>query len=180
MALRRHLLAHSKWNKNCFERGLHWQAIRVPYTIMHTGSRLPFVTIISRVAALFLVLAAPFITGCDDPASDSAASSSPTPATEANAPGVVLRAEPNPVPAGPGPGTTTISWDTGSDAAADVYVVNGDKEIIFGRGARVSQDAAWIQPGSHEFRMYSYPEHKFLAKVIVTRPQAEAQRSPTP
>ncbi|MFZ1220033.1 MAG: carbohydrate binding domain-containing protein [Chthoniobacterales bacterium] len=107
---------------------------------------------------------------------------SPAPEAASTPPPVlVFRADPNPVPAGPGLGTTTIIWDTGSAAEADVFLVTGDKETIFGRGAKISQPAAWIQPGSLEFRMYSRPDHKLLAKLTVTRPQlATASASPTP
>src|SRR6267142_6337245 len=35
--------------------------------------------------------------------------------------GVVLRADPNPVPGGTEMGKTTITWQTGSEAVADIY-----------------------------------------------------------
>ena len=116
--------------------------------------------------------------GCERPTATSTQESSPTPAnTWAKA---ILRADPNPVPAGTGVGTTIISWDTGNAAEADVYLVSGDKEIIFGRGAKISQPAAWIQPGSTEFRMYSRPEHKLVAELTVTRPQLAVSSTPAP
>ena len=118
------------------------------------------------------------IMGCERPSGTSAQESSPTPAISwAKA---VLRADPNPVPAGTGVGTTTISWDTGSAAEADVYLVSGDKEIIFGRGARISQPAAWIQPGSTVFRMYSRPDHKLVSELTVTRPPLTVPSTPAP
>lgn len=107
-----------------------------------------------------------FVAGCNR-APTTLDSSLTTPALASKA---VLRAEPNPVPAGEGPGKTVISWDTGNGESGEVFVVNGDHEVLFGRAAQASLDAAWIQPGSWEFRLYSTKDHRLLTKLIVTRP----------
>lgn len=135
-----------------------------------------------RIVVFCSVLALPFLASCGRQETQSSVSS-PSPAPEATTttpPGLVFRADPNPVPAGSGPGRTIISWDTGSNAQADVVLVTGDKETTFGRGAKISQEATWIQPGSWEFRMYSTTDHKLLAKLTVTRPLAPASPSPSP
>lgn len=82
-------------------------------------------------------------------------------------PGVVFSADPNPVPPGNPKGRTTITWDTGSDAVGEVYVVAGGNEKLFGSGRQGSQDAPWIQPGPNEFRLYDQTDHKLLGKLIV-------------
>jgi hypothetical protein len=116
--------------------------------------------------------------GCHRPASDSTASSSATPLTEATAAGVILRADPNPVPGGTVVGKTTITWDTGSDAAGDVYLVSAANERLFANGPKGSQDAPWIQPGtSTEFRLYNHADHKLLAQLTVTMPSPDSSTS---
>jgi hypothetical protein len=69
-------------------------------------------------------------------------------------------------------GTTQLTWDTGSAAAGQVYVVvDGKGEKLFGEGRIGSQSVPWINTGStYEFRLYAGKEHKKqLAKVKVTR-----------
>ena len=111
--------------------------------------------------------------GCDRPASDSTAFASPTSANDAAVAGVVLRADPNPVPVGNPNGRTTITWDTGSDAVGEVYVVRAGSDKIFASGFRGSQDAPWIPPGSTEFRLYKQADHKLLAQLTVTMPSSD-------
>src|SRR5438477_12064755 len=65
--------------------------------------------------------------------------------------GVILRAKPNPVPAGSRTGKTTITWQTGSEAVADVYFFDGKDETLFASGARSSKEADFLRPGSNEF-----------------------------
>lgn len=85
-------------------------------------------------------------------------------------PGVVLRADPNPVPPGDPKGKTMITWDTGSDAIGEVYVVNAGIEKLFSSGRQGTQDAPWIVPGPNEFRLYDQADHKLLAQLTVTMP----------
>ena len=82
--------------------------------------------------------------------------------------GVVFSADPNPVPPGNAKGRTTITWDTGSDAVGEVYVVGAGAEKLFASGRQGSQDAPWIQPGPNEFRLYDQTDHKLLGRLTVT------------
>lgn len=146
--------------------------------IMHAGITLPLATGISWAAAICLTLGGLFVTSCErPPASDSTASSSPASANDATIAGVFLRANPNPVPTGNPNGKTTITWDTGSNAAGDVYVGAIGTEKLFASGPKGSQDAPWIQPGSNEFRLYNRADHKLLAQLIVTLPAPDAPAS---
>src|SRR5437762_12878302 len=79
-----------------------------------------------------------------------------------------LRAWPNPVPAGKGPGKTMVKWNS---VDGKIYVsVNGGEEILFAGSPRGSQDANWIEVGSHyEFRLYKSDHKELLARVVVTR-----------
>ncbi len=81
-----------------------------------------------------------------------------------------LKADPNPVPAGNAPGKTTITWQTGSEAEADIYYFDGNTENLFATGAKGSKVADFIQPGSNEFRFYNKGEHKLVTQLIVTMP----------
>jgi hypothetical protein len=87
---------------------------------------------------------------------------------EINAAGVLLRADPNPVPGGTATGTTTIIWYAGRGTVGDVYAGAAGSERLFASGARGSQDARWIKPGSTEFRLYRHGDHKLLAQLTVT------------
>ena len=80
----------------------------------------------------------------------------------------ILTAWPNPVPAGKGLGKTTVTWNS---VDGKIYVsVNGREEILFAGSPRGSQDADWIEAGSHhEFRLYTSDHKPLLAKVVVTR-----------
>ena len=82
-----------------------------------------------------------------------------------------LRAWPNPVPAGKGSGKTTITWNS---VDGKIYVsVNEGEEMLFAGSPRGSQEAAWIDVGSHyEFRLYNSARKDLLAKVVVTRAAA--------
>ena len=84
----------------------------------------------------------------------------------------MIKADPNPVPGGTGPGKTTITWDTGSTTAGEVYVFDGSVEKLFARGPKGSSEAPWISPASKfEFRLYRGTDHKeMLTSVIVSRP----------
>ena len=145
---------------------------------MHTERIQPLGTRVSWAAAICLALGGLFVTSCDrPPASDSTASSSPTSANNATVAGVVLRADPNPVLAGNPNGKTTITWDTGNNAAGDVYVGAVGTERLFASGPKGSQDAPWIQPGSNEFRLYNRADHKLLAQLTVTGPPSDAPAS---
>jgi small neutral amino acid transporter SnatA (MarC family) len=82
-----------------------------------------------------------------------------------------IKADPNPVPVATGQGTTTVTWDSGDGAMAQVYLVNSkQEETLFSGGATGSQAAAWIaKGGKYEFRLYAGKEHKtILARVSVT------------
>src|ERR1051325_2126584 len=61
----------------------------------------------------------------------------------------ILSASPNPVPAGDLDqqlGATEISWNTGSQAIADLYVqVNRSPEVFLARGAVGTLNIKWIQ-----------------------------------
>jgi hypothetical protein len=106
--------------------------------------------------------------GCDRPLPDTTTTaSSPASATDMVAAGVVFSADPNPVPPGNPKGRTTITWDTGSDAVGEVYIVGGGSEKLFASGRQGSQDAPWIQPGSNEFRLYDQADHKLIGRLNV-------------
>lgn len=83
---------------------------------------------------------------------------------------MVLKANPNPVPGGTETGKTTITWQTGSEAEADVYSVSGTEETLFATGARGSKEASFIRPGSTEFRLYNHGQHKLVTQLTVTMP----------
>jgi len=82
-----------------------------------------------------------------------------------------LSASPNPVPAGKGSGSTTVSWDSGDNGEAKVYVsTDGSEESLFAAERQGSAAAPWIQAGcSYEFRLYSSDHTKLLDKITVTR-----------
>lgn len=129
----------------------------------------PFAPRISLALVICLTLAGLFVAGCDRPApADSTSSSSPASGNETLVAGVIFSADPNPVPPGNPKGRTTISWDTGSDAVGEVYVVNAGTEKLFASGRQGSQDAPWIQAGPNEFRLYDQADHKLLARLTVT------------
>jgi hypothetical protein len=146
-------------------------------SIMLTERKQPLATAISCLAALCLMLAGVFVIGCGHPSPDSA--SSPPPPENAVV-GVVLRADPNPVPAGTDTGKTTITWQTGSETVADIFYVNGTDETLFASGPRGSKEAAFIRPGSNEFRLYNQGQHKLVTQLIVTMPASAASASSTP
>jgi hypothetical protein len=154
----------------CAQQGAFFSAI------MLIERRQLLATRISWAAAICLTLAGLFITSCDRPAAEST-SSPPASGNDTTVAGVVLRADPNPVPSGPGAGKTTISWDTGSNDAGDVYVGGAGSEKIFASGPKGSQDAPWIQPGSNEFRLYNHADHKLLAQLTVTMPSSDVPAS---
>jgi hypothetical protein len=115
-----------------------------------------------------------FLVGC------GGRSPAPVPAEEtgqASETGAWIRAAPNPVPIGVGPGRTTLSWDAGASATAQVYVsIDGKTEQLFAGGVHQgSQDAGWIDTGpTYEFRLYAGSDHQTkLADVKVER-----QRTP--
>ena len=122
------------------------------------------------MAAICLVLACFFAGGCGRPSPDSTASSPPAPAEIPTVTGVFLKADPNPVPGGTEKGKTTITWQTGSEAVADIYYVDGTDETLFASGARGSKEAPFIRPGSTEFRLYNQGQHKLVTKLVVTMP----------
>jgi hypothetical protein len=97
-----------------------------------------------------------------------------TPLIEAASPGVVLRADPNPLPGGTVTGKTTITWDAGPNTLGDVYTGTSGSERLFASAPNGSQDARWIKPGSTEFRLYSHADHRLLAQLIVTMPSSDA------
>jgi hypothetical protein len=139
------------------------------------------------VTAVCLALAAIFGASCQRPAQEAQDSSSgpaPVLATDVAYPGVIFTADPNPVPPGGLKGKTTITWDTGTDAAGEIYIAAGGTEKLFASGRQGSQEAPWIQPGPNEFRFYD-ADHKLLARLIVTMiiPDSSGRRpaaNPTP
>lgn len=124
------------------------------------------------------MLASLLVAGCGR-SSDSSDSSTDMPASSPVVLGVVLRADPNPVPAGTEPGKTIISWQTGSEAEADIYSVNGTEETLFASGARGSTEAT-VRPGPNEFRLYNKGQHKLVTKLIVTMTESAAAASSAP
>jgi len=147
---------------------------------MRPERKQPLATGISCVAAICLMLAGLFVIGCGRPSPDSTASSPLSPADDATTvTGVVLRADPNPVPGGTEMGKTTITWQTGSEALADIYYVSGTEETLFASGAKGSKEAP-IRPGSNEFRFYNQGQHKLVTQLIVTMPASGASASSAP
>jgi hypothetical protein len=156
-------------------------------SVMFTERRQP--SPIALTSAICIVLAGLLVTGCERPTQDSASASPTVLATDVAFPGVVFSADPNPVPPGNPKGRTTITWDTGSDAVGEVYVVNAGIEKLFGAGRQGSQEAPWIQPGPNEFRLYDQVDHKLLARLNVTmvipdssgkKPAPKPSSSPSP
>ena len=146
---------------------------------MRKERRQPSATAILTAAVICLGLAGMFVSGCDRPPSDTTASP-PVSTNDTLVAGVVFSADPNPVPPGNPKGRTTITWDTGSDAVGEVYVVNAGNEKLFASGRQGSQDAPWIQPGPNEFRLYDQADHKLLGRLTVTMvvPDSSASRAP--
>ena len=99
------------------------------------------------MAAICLVLACFFAVGCGRPSPDSTVSPSATPAGIPVVIGVVLQADPNPVPGGTEKGKTTITWQTGSEAVADIYYVDGTEETLFGERRQRFQRGALYPAG---------------------------------
>ena len=150
-------------------------------SIMVTERKLLFARAISSGAALFLMVGGLFVIGCGRPSSpDSTAPPPPAPENNVTVAGVVLRADPNPVPGGTEMGKTTITWQTGSEAAADIYYVNGKDETLFASGPRGSKEATFIHPGSNEFRLYNQGQRKLVTQLIVTMPGPAGSVSSTP
>jgi Methyltransferase domain len=76
------------------------------------------------------------------------------------------------VPPGHGLGTTTISWTTGTELSAEVYVSRNDEpETLFARGRVGKRDASWIAAGStYRFRLVGVGDAEDeLAEVIVSQ-----------
>ena len=128
---------------------------------------------LSSAIALGLILGAFGATSCERRPVEQPISG-PTSGSDQGNTTAFLRADPNPVPPGRPTGKTTISWASGSDAAADVYVGARGSEKMFASAPTGSQDAPWIPPGSTEFRLYSNPEHKLLAELTVTMSSSNA------
>jgi hypothetical protein len=147
---------------------------------MLTERKQPLATAVSCVAALCFVLAGLLVIGCGRSSPDSTASSPPAPENNVTVVGVVLRADPNPVPGGTEMGKTTITWQTGSEAVADIYYVNGADETLFASGPRGSKEAPFIRPGSNEFRLYNQGQRKLVTQLIVTMPASAGSVSSTP
>lgn len=78
----------------------------------------------------------------------------------------LLGAAPNPVPADSS--VTVISWDTGSATDGQVWISqDGGRDRLFGEGARGSQEAAWINPGTiYQFKLYGDTTRATLLKTI--------------
>ena len=81
---------------------------------------------------------------------------------------VSLSATPNPVPAGLEQGTTTLTWDTGGEAAGQVYVSkDGESEELVSAGRSGSETVSWIAAGSkYEFRLYAGLERRRLLESV--------------
>jgi hypothetical protein len=125
------------------------------------------------MAAICLLFAGLSLIGCRrDSTSATSNETSNQPKDQAEI-GVVLRANPNPVPAGSQTGKTTITWQTGSEAVADVYFFDGKDETLFASGARGSKEADFIKPGSNEFRLYNQGQHKLVTQLTVTMAQSD-------
>src|SRR4051812_2198399 len=98
---------------------------------MPTERTEPLASRISSRMAICVALVGLLGAGCDRPNPDSGTTSSSSTASSSAAPGVIFTADPNPVPPGNPKGRTTITWDTGSDAVGEVYVVNAGNERLF-------------------------------------------------
>ncbi len=121
--------------------------------------------------------------------SASASTATPTPSPSASpttSGGGTISASPNPVPIGSGVGSTTISWNTNTGAAGQVFVsVGGGSEVLFAQSAGGSAQAPWIVAGStYTFRLYQGTSHTVaLAQTTVTMSDAAAtaiSASPNP
>ena len=142
---------------------------------MSTNKRQRSNLTIARGTALSLVLTTLLLLGCGRDTStpaNSEVSSNSSANAEKKEFGVVLRADPNPVPAGSDPGKTTIFWQTGSEAEADIYQVEGTNENLIATGTTGSKEAV-VHPGSNEFRLYNKGEHKLVTHLVVTMAPAK-------
>ena len=146
--------------------------------LMRRETRQPPSTKFISAVAICLAFGGFFIASCERPPGADPSESSSQSAADTTVPGAILRADPNPVPPGSGKGLTTITWDTGSDAVGEVYVFSEGNEKLFASGRQGSQQAAWIQPGSTEFRLYTETDRKLLAQLTVTMPAADSSKKP--
>jgi hypothetical protein len=91
----------------------------------------------------------------------------------------VITATPNPVPAGEGAGTAKISWQTGDNWDAKVYVSeNGRPETLFGSGPDGSSEASWIGNGStYVFRLYSTDDSRRLLATVEVKGTSEVAKT---
>jgi hypothetical protein len=138
------------------------------------GRRLSGATIAAAIT-IGLALTTLALTGCDRPPPVESTTASSSPSANELA-GVILRADPNPVPPGSPKGRTIITWDTGTEDVGDVFVFNAGEEKLFASARQGSQEAAWIPPGSTEFRLYTQEGHKQLARLTVTMASSEPSR----
>src|SRR5438128_11676702 len=112
---------------------------------MLTKRKQPIAPWIPGTTTICLMLTGLFLIGCQRdstsaPPNDGTTSNQAKDQTET---GVVLRANPNPVPSGTKVGKTTITWQTGSDSAADVYFFDGQNETLFASGSKGSKEASF-------------------------------------
>lgn len=122
---------------------------------------LPAVALIAAAA----VLGAAAGSGCkDDDASSRRGDGGPA----------QIMAQPNPLPPGSGAGTTTLTWRTGGNGTAQVYVsVDGRPEKKVAEGHKGSKQIDWIRAGrEYQFKLYEGEDRqKVVATVAVRKPE---------
>ena len=91
---------------------------------------------------------------------------------EKRAVGARIVAMPNPVPGDGSRATTFITWQTGDDLPAQVFVsTNGDRDILFASGTSGSAPAPWIAKNrTYRFSLRGGPSGRaLLGEVTVVR-----------
>ena len=93
-----------------------------------------------------------------------------------------LRVKPYPLPPGPGASTITLSWRSGANGTAQVYVsVNGRPEKKVAEGHQGSKEIDWIHPGrDYQFKLYQGEDRqKVLAALAVRKNETPSSGAQT-
>jgi len=119
-------------------------------------------------SGLFLALTITFA-GCSKVHSGADTRTSPNHTTNGSAEARIT-ASPDRIAIKSGLGKTTIAWNTGDSATAQIYVSrDGGMEQLVTQGAEGSFEVNWVEPGAvYEFRVYAGLAHtQLLASTTV-------------
>ena len=85
-------------------------------------------------------------------------------------PGMILKADPNPVPSGPERVKTTITWSAPGHRVVQIFVGppgSGGEKLFVEYGGRGSAEVDFVVPDQqYEFRMYGGKDKKELLAVL--------------